>query len=76
MVFDRVLYVDLPEFDKLTERFKWRFYEILDDEHIRVEVPKGDAEALVLYVGNLKEVVTSLDKMGFIKQEVKQWRDY
>jgi len=76
MVFDRVLYVDLPEFDKLTERFKWRFYEILDDEQIRVEVPKGDNEALVLYIGNLKEHVTALEKMGFIKQEVKQWRAY
>ena len=76
MVFDRVLYVDLPDFDKLTERFKWRFYEILDDEQIRVEVPKGDNEALVLYIGNLKEHVTALEKMGFIKQEVKQWRAY
>ena len=75
MVFDRVLHVDLKEFDKLTDRFKWRFYEILDDT-IRVEVPKGDNEALVLNLDNLKEHVKMLDEMGFIQQEVKQWRDY
>ena len=75
-MYDRLLHVSLPEFDKLTERFKWRFYEIIDDEHIRVEVPKGDNEALVLYVANLKEHCKQLDEMGFIKQEIKQWRDY
>jgi hypothetical protein len=75
-MYDRILTVSLAEFDKLTERFKWRFYEIIDEDKIRVEVPKGDNEALVLYVGNVKEYTKQLDEMGFIKQEIKQWRDW
>jgi len=75
-MFDRILSVDLVEFDKLTERFKWRFYEIISEDQIRVEVPKGDDEALVLYLGNIKAVVDQLKKLGFIEQRIKQWREW
>ena len=75
-MYDRILNVDLSDFDKLTERFKWRFYEIINEDQIRVEVPKGDNEALVLYVGNVKEIEKKLESMGFIRQEIKQWRDW
>ena len=75
-MFDRVLSVELVEFDKLTERFKWRFYEIINEDQIRVEVPKGDDEALVLYLGNIKAVVDQLKKLGFIEQHIKQWREW
>ena len=75
-VFDRILSVELVEFDKLTERFKWRFYEIINEDQIRVEVPKGDDEVLVLYLGNIKAVVDQLKKLGFIEQRIKQWREW
>jgi len=75
-MFDRVLSVDLIEFDKLTSRFKWRFFEVLDEDQIRVAVPKGDRENLVIYVGNLKETQAQLNGLGFIEQNIKQWRDW
>ena len=75
-MFDRVLSVELVEFDKLTERFKWRFYEIINEDQIRVEVPKGDDEVLVFYLGNIKAVVDQLKKLGFIEQHIKQWREW
>lgn len=75
-MFDRVLTISLPEFDKLTERFKWRFFEVIDEDQIRVEVPKGDSECLVLYVGNVKEIKSQLLAFGFIEQNIKQWRDW
>ena len=75
-MFDRILSVELVEFDKLTERFKWRFYEIINEDQIRVEVPKGEDEALVLYLGNVKAIVEQLKKLGFIEQHIKQWREW
>jgi hypothetical protein len=75
-MFDRILNVNLDEFDKLTERFKWRFYEILDENQIRVEVPKGDTQNLVLTVSNTQANKDKLESMGFIKQDIKNWRDW
>ena len=74
-MFDRVLKTDLENFIKATERFKWRFFEIIDEDTIRVEIPKGD-ENLVIYVANNKDNRTSLEVNYFIEQEVKTWRAF
>lgn len=77
MVFDRVLDMDLVDFIQATERFKWKFYEITSDEEtIRVEVPRGDTENLVLYLDNSKDAILSLEAEGFHLQEIKQWREF
>ena len=77
MVFDRVLDMDLADFIQATERFKWKFYEITSDEEtIRVEVPRGDSENLVLYLNNSEDAVLVLETEGFHLQEIKQWREF
>jgi len=77
MVFDRVLDMDLADFIQATERFKWKFYEITSDEEtIRVEVPRGDSENLVIYLDNDEDTIISLNVEGFHRQEIKQWREF
>ena len=74
-MFDRVLTVNVERFINLTERFKWRFYETNDDR-IRVIVPRGDNENLVLYVEYSELVESTLVNNGFIKQDIQGWREY
>ena len=76
-MYDRVLTLSIEDFDRITERYKWRFYEIIEDgARIRVEVPKGDQEVLVVYYPYDSQTEEELQRRGFILQEVKNWRDY
>lgn len=76
-MFDRVLELDLGDFMNATQRFKWRFFEVLPDgDRIRIEVPKGDTENLVLIVENTAEIVLALKANDFIEQEIKTWRHF
>ena len=75
MGIDRVLKVDLDTAIRLLEGTKWKFYEILGDDKIRVEVPKND-ETLVVELDNNKENLRALKAEGFIEQEIRAARAY
>jgi len=75
MGIDRVLKVDLDTAVRLLEGTKWKFYEVVDENKVRVEVPK-DWETLVIELNNDKETKTALNKEGFIEQEIRPWRAY
>lgn len=77
MVFDRVLDMDLADFIQATERFKWKFYEVKEGaDVIRVEVPRGDSECLVLYLDWSEDMEIKLQSEGFHEQKIKQWREF
>jgi len=75
MGIDRVLKVDLDTAVRLLEGTKWKFYEIISDDTIRVEVPKND-ETLVVELKNTKETIRALNSEGFIEQEIRAARAY
>ena len=75
MGIDRVLKVDLDTAVRLLEGTKWKFYEILGEDKIRVEVPKND-ETLVVELANNKENLRALKGEGFIEQEIRAARAY
>jgi len=73
MGIDRVLKVDLDTAIRLLEGTKWKFYEIVNDEELRIEVPK-DSENLVVELTNNKETLQALKSEGFIQQEIRPCR--
>ena len=75
MGIDRVLMVDLDTATRLLEGTKWKFYELVDDDTIRIEVPK-DKETLVIEIPHNEKNELQLRKEGFIRQEIRPWRAY
>jgi len=75
MGIDRVLKVDLDTAVRLLEGTKWKFYEIIDDERVRIEVPK-DSENLVVEIQNTDKNLQRLKVEDFIQQEIRPWRAY
>jgi len=75
MGIDRVLMVDLDTAVRLLEGTKWKFYELVDEDRIRVEVPK-DKETLVVDLPNNEKTELQLRNEGFIRQEIRPWRAY
>jgi len=75
MGIDRVLMVDLDTAVRLLEGTKWKFYEIIDDDRVRIEVPK-DSENLVVELQNTDKIIQRLQAEDFIKQEIRPWRAY
>jgi len=75
MGIDRVLKVDLDTAVRLLEGTKWKFYEIVDEDTIRIEVPK-DRENLVIEAPNNDKTQARLRAEDFIQQEIRPWRAY
>jgi len=75
MGIDRVLKVDLDTAVRLLEGTKWKFFEVVNDDELRVEVPR-DSETLVVELTNNKETLQALKAEGFIQQEIRPWRAY
>jgi len=75
MGIDRVLMVDLDTAVRLLEGTKWKFYELVDEDRIRVEVPK-DKETLVVELPFNEKTELQLRNEGFIRQEIRPWRAY
>lgn len=75
MGIDRVLKVDLDTAVRLLEGTKWKFYEIVDDDRVRIEVPK-EKENLVVEIQNNDKTIQRLRAEDFIQQEIRPWRAY
>lgn len=75
MGIDRVLMIDLDTAVRLLEGTKWKFYELVDPETIRLEVPK-DKETLVIELPFNEKTELQLRSEGFIRQEIRPWRAF
>jgi hypothetical protein len=79
-VKERVLLVNLETAVQIFDRFKWKFYTVMED-YVKVEVPRGTSESYVVEVpyGNeaqFKQVVDRLRGEEFIQQEIRQVKDW
>lgn len=68
----RTLIVNLAEAVSLFENFKWKFFEVRDGI-VRIEVPKGDKETLVVKLpfdsdDEMKMYLDRLKKENFVEQ--------
>ena len=75
MAFDRILKVDLDTAIRLTEPFKWKFYERNGNETLRVEIPRN-GDNIVFELPDNPNTIKKLKAEGFIEQEIKPWRQY
>jgi len=82
-VRERVLCLSLGRAVEAFEAFKWKFYEVGEEDGlVRVEVPRGPGEAFVVeipYNGSqavLEGVTKGLAAVGFIRQSVRVRSDW
>lgn len=73
MTLERILKgVGIDEAIRLMERFKWKFFEAVQ-EKIRIEIPHERLGTLVVELENTSENQAKLLKEGFLEQEIR-WR--
>jgi len=66
-VIERKLKINLTDAIELLQGTIWKFFEVLDQEWIRIEF-KRDGELNVIEIPNQSGVVNKLKKEGFIQQ--------
>ena len=77
MPLERVLELDLETTIEAFSRFRWKYFNVLDDEkRVQVEVPKNDSESLIVELPyedetEQKQIVKKLKSEGFFKQTTR-----
>jgi len=66
-MIERKLKIDLGETIDAFQGFRWKFYEVLDSDVIRVEA-KREGELLVVELPNKSESIKKLKREGFLLQ--------
>ena len=66
-MIERKLKINLTDAIELLQGTIWKFFEVLDQEWIRIEF-KRDGELNVIEIPNQSGVVNKLKKEGFIQQ--------
>ena len=75
MAFDRVIKVSLDEFDRLTERYKWRCYEVREEE-IRIDKEAADKKKQIereIANERMRAVMSGADSFAYMAQLAKEY---